>query len=431
MNPDPNQESAMDHETEKTVDSSKTTASKVDDVVEGAIAGVGGKKSPWRIVGFVIAVTVVGLMTSFIYDALKPTVAYSARVGLEEYAAQYNHVIQQGVDPRDIENYLQKLTDVPLDEREDFIEKLYEDKEIELPLREAMLLVIQNMDENVANGNERIESLKMDGDDKLASALVSMNDLFLEGDIDNIDRKSRDAVRGLSDTEEEIVYMEIAEKYESLYQLEKAEEYYEKVREKRRESTTETSAYADVLRALANVFYAKGEFEKARIYFGKGLDISDETGNVSKDLTDSLKSGYKLAQDKSRSTEGAAIDILLAKLGGTTGPARQSALNSAREDIPPRLTGAEAQLILEGIDPNVRQYRYAVDTFVPELKNPISTEEILFILGDSYDSSRQTLIASIKNKIDTKSLSANDITEILDGIDPDTRYYRYAVDSLK
>ncbi|SJL22128.1 hypothetical protein [Porphyromonas gingivalis] len=111
---------------------------------------------------------------------------YLTRLENREQHTQIMATIKEkGLDPRDIERYLKQL---PIKEgqakADKAIEDLYQSREIELPLRETLQIIVRNLFKHSAELLHVIEELKKSGNTLLADTLESIRQVVI-GKSDN------------------------------------------------------------------------------------------------------------------------------------------------------------------------------------------------------------------------------------------------------
>ena len=99
----------------------------------------------------------------------------------EQHAEIMEAINARGLDPRDIERYLKRL---PIKEgqvkAEKAIEDLYHSREIELPLRETLQIIVRNLFEHSAELLHEIDELKKSGNILLADTLESIRQVVID-----------------------------------------------------------------------------------------------------------------------------------------------------------------------------------------------------------------------------------------------------------
>ena len=252
---------------------------------------------------------------------------FEKRLAESKHQAAYNYLTQlenreqhtqimatikeRGLDPRDIENYLKRL---PIKEgqakAEQAIEDLYQSREIELPLRETLQIIVRNLFEHSAELLHVIEELKKSGNTLLADTLESIRQVVI-GKSDNSltriyeeyeEKRNEEFIKVLRELIEaaktKFSFDEACNFYEKLIAIErslknlfgyadllyslndftKAKQYYEEILVTYRALATKNpQAYnpylAMTLNNLANLLSNNNEIKQAQIYYQEALDI--------------------------------------------------------------------------------------------------------------------------------------------------------------
>ncbi|WP_144268578.1 tetratricopeptide repeat protein, partial [Porphyromonas gingivalis] len=194
---------------------------------------------------------------------------YLSRLENREQHTQIMATIKErGLDPRDIENYLKRL---PIKEgqakAEQAIEDLYQSREIELPLRETLQIIVRNLFEHSAELLHVIEELKKSGNTLLADTLESIRQVVI-GKSDNSLTLIYEEYEEKRNEETTKVLRELIEAAKTKFSFDEACNFYEKLIAIER-SLKNLFGYADLL-------YSLNDFTKAKQYYEEVLNVYKE-----------------------------------------------------------------------------------------------------------------------------------------------------------
>ncbi|KGN68803.1 hypothetical protein HR09_07450 [Porphyromonas gulae] len=209
---------------------------------------------------------------------------FEKRLAESKHQAAYNYLTQlenreqhtqimatikeRGLDPRDIENYLKRL---PIKEgqakAEQAIEDLYQSREIELPLRETLQIIVRNLFEHSAELLHVIEELKKSGNTLLADTLESIRQVVI-GKSDNSLTRIYEEYEEKRNEETTKVLKELIEAAKTKFSFDEACNFYEKL------IAIERSP--ENLFGYAGLLYSLNDFTKAKQYYEEVLDIYKE-----------------------------------------------------------------------------------------------------------------------------------------------------------
>ena len=177
----------------------------------------------------------------------------------EQHAEIIEAIKARGIDPRDIENYLKRL---PIKDgqakAEQAIEDLYQSREIELPLRETLQIIVRNLFEHSAELLHVIEELKKSGNTLLADTLESIRQVVI-GKSDNSLTRIYEEYEEKRNEEFIKVLRELIEAAKTKFSFDEACNFYEKLIAIER-SLKNLFGYADLL-------YSLNDFTKAKQYY--------------------------------------------------------------------------------------------------------------------------------------------------------------------
>lgn len=183
----------------------------------------------------------------------------------EEHTQIMATIKEKGLDPRDIERYLKQL---PIKEgqakAEQAIEDLYQSREIELPLREILQIIVRNLFEHSAELLHEIEKLKKSGNTLLADTLESIRQVVI-GKSDNSLTRIYEEYEEKRNEEFIKVLRELIEAAKTKFSFDEACNFYEKLIAIER-SLKNLFGYADLL-------YSLNDFTKAKQYYEEILVI--------------------------------------------------------------------------------------------------------------------------------------------------------------
>ena len=177
----------------------------------------------------------------------------------EEHTQIMATIKEKGLDPRDIERYLKQL---PIKEgqakAEQAIEDLYQSREIELPLRETLQIIVRNLFEHSAELLDEIDELKKSGNTLLADTLESIRQVVI-GKSDNSLTRIYEEYEEKRNEEFIKVLRELIEAAKTKFSFDEACNFYEKLIAIER-SLKNLFGYADLL-------YSLNDFTKAKQYY--------------------------------------------------------------------------------------------------------------------------------------------------------------------
>jgi len=185
---------------------------------------------------------------------------YLTRLENREQHTQIMATIKErGLDPQDIEHYLKRL---PINDgqakAEQAIEDLYQSREIELPLRETLQIIVRNLFEHSAELLDEIDELKKSGNTLLADTLESIRQVVI-GKSDNSLTRIYEEYEEKRNEETTKVLRELIEAAKTKFSFDEACNFYEKLIAIER-SSENLFGYADLL-------YSLNDFSKAKEYY--------------------------------------------------------------------------------------------------------------------------------------------------------------------
>ncbi|WP_236710051.1 tetratricopeptide repeat protein [Porphyromonas gingivalis] len=194
---------------------------------------------------------------------------YLTRLENREQHTQIMATIKEkDLDPRDIERYLKRL---PIKEgqakADKAIEDLYQSREIELPLRETLQIIVRNLFEHSAELLHEIEELKKSGNTLLADTLESIRQVVI-GKSDNSLTRIYEEYEEKRNEEFIKVLRELIEAAKTKFSFDEACNFYEKLIAIER-SLKNLFGYADLL-------YSLNDFTKAKQYYEEVLNVYKE-----------------------------------------------------------------------------------------------------------------------------------------------------------
>lgn len=194
---------------------------------------------------------------------------YLTRLENREQHTQIMATIKErGLDPQDIEHYLKRL---PINDgqakAEQAIEDLYQSREIELPLRETLQIIVRNLFEHSAELLDEIDELKKSGNTLLADTLESIRQVVI-GKSDNSLTRIYEEYEEKRNEETTKVLRELIEAAKTKFSFDEACNFYEKLIAIER-SPKNLFGYADLL-------YSLNDFSKAKEYYEEVLHIYKE-----------------------------------------------------------------------------------------------------------------------------------------------------------
>ena len=139
-----------------------------------------------------------------------------------------NKDVIQGIDERDLADWLEKLESRTKTDRLSEVRKWYEDRRISANLREALSTVVERIDAELKASRETIERLRAENQSDLADLLERLNKAFEKGQSD-FEREAADILNEIDKetAERKIkIYFEMANKYETVFQYAQAIDSY-------------------------------------------------------------------------------------------------------------------------------------------------------------------------------------------------------------
>ena len=177
----------------------------------------------------------------------------------EQHAECMEATKARGLDTRDVQRYLKQL---PIKDgqakAEQAIEDLYQSREIELPLRETLQIIVRNLFEHSAELLHVIEELKKSGNTLLADTLESIRQVVI-GKSDNSLTRIYEEYEEKRNEETTKVLRELIEAAKTKFSFDEACNFYEKLIAIER-SLKNLFGYADLL-------YSLNDFTKAKQYY--------------------------------------------------------------------------------------------------------------------------------------------------------------------
>ncbi|MCP3967221.1 MAG: tetratricopeptide repeat protein, partial [Lentisphaerae bacterium] len=137
----------------------------------------------------------------------------------------------QGIDERELAEWLENLTSIKKSERKKEVQEWYEEKKISSNLKEALNTVIERIDIELKASRETIEKLKAENKPELAKLLERLNNAFEKG-LNELEKEEAEILHEIEKKEKKIVenkievYLNTAEKYETALQFYQALERY-------------------------------------------------------------------------------------------------------------------------------------------------------------------------------------------------------------
>ena len=192
---------------------------------------------------------------------------YLTRLENREQHTQIMATIKEkGLDPRDIERYLKQL---PIKEgqakADKAIEDLYQSREIELPLRETLQIIVRNLFEHSAELLHEIEELKKSGNTLLADTLESIRQVVI-GKSDNSLTRIYEEYEEKRNEEFIKVLRELIEAAKTKFSFDEACNFYEKLIAIER-SPGNLFSYAHLLHSLNDFTKAKQYYEEILVTY--------------------------------------------------------------------------------------------------------------------------------------------------------------------
>ena len=186
----------------------------------------------------------------------------------EQHAECMEATKARGLDTRDVQRYLKQL---PIKDgqakAEQAIEDLYQSREIELPLRETLQIIVRNLFEHSAELLHEIEELKKSGNTLLADTLESIRQVVI-GRSDNSLTRIYEEYEEKRNEEAIKVLRELIEAAKTKFSFDEACNFYEKLIAIER-SLKNLFGYAHLLHSL-------NDFTKAKQYYEEVLNVYKE-----------------------------------------------------------------------------------------------------------------------------------------------------------
>ena len=186
----------------------------------------------------------------------------------EQHAECMEATKARGLDTRDVQRYLKQL---PIKDgqakAEQAIEDLYQSREIELPLRETLQIIVRNLFEHSAELLHVIEELKKSGNTLLADTLESIRQVVI-GKSDNSLTRIYEEYEEKRNEEFIKVLRELIEAAKTKFSFDEACNFYEKLIAIER-SLKNLFGYAHLLHSL-------NDFTKAKQYYEEVLNVYKE-----------------------------------------------------------------------------------------------------------------------------------------------------------
>ena len=177
----------------------------------------------------------------------------------EQHAECMEATKARGLDTRDVQRYLKQL---PIKDgqakAEQAIEDLYQSREIELPLRETLQIIVRNLFEHSAELLDEIDELKKSGNTLLVDTLESIRQVVI-GKSDNSLTRIYEEYEEKRNEETTKVLRELIEAAKTKFSFDEACNFYEKLIAIER-SLKNLFGYADLL-------YSLNDFTKAKQYY--------------------------------------------------------------------------------------------------------------------------------------------------------------------
>lgn len=184
----------------------------------------------------------------------------------EQHAECMEATKARGLDTRDVQRYLKQL---PIKDgqakAEQAIEDLYQSREIELPLRETLQIIVRNLFEHSAELLHVIEELKKSGNTLLADTLESIRQVVI-GKSDNSLTRIYEEYEEKRNEETTKVLRELIEAAKTKFSFDEACNFYEKLIAIER-SLKNLFGYAHLLYSLNNFTKAKQYYEEILVTY--------------------------------------------------------------------------------------------------------------------------------------------------------------------
>ncbi|MGP1557502.1 MAG: tetratricopeptide repeat protein [Porphyromonas gingivalis] len=196
----------------------------------------------------------------------------------EQHAECMEATKARGLDTRDVQRYLKQL---PIKDgqakAEQAIEDLYQSREIELPLRETLQIIVRNLFEHSAELLHVIEELKKSGNTLLADTLESIRQVVI-GKSDNSLTRIYEEYEEKRNEEFIKVLRELIEAAKTKFSFDEACNFYEKLIAIER-SLKNLFGYAHLLHSLNDFTKAKQYYEEVLIVYKERAKKDTETYN--------------------------------------------------------------------------------------------------------------------------------------------------------
>ena len=260
----------------------------------------------------IISSIVIPIVLSIYSPDHKPTVVNQTNSPVVNQAPNskseitYNSTnVQNGVDPRDVETYLKKLTAGSKEAKYKQIDEFYNSKLIGSELKDTLYSVVDYMDQNVQSTQLEINNLKTQGNTQLATSLSKINQAYAQSDSASI--VSLTDQQELNNTDNASLYINSADKLMTLLRYDDAEVYYKKAIALQEKAGLQTTPeYGDSLNSLAKLYRTQNKYAMAVTLEKQVIQIwGDALGTDSQDyanglselaLTYNYQSKYELAE---------------------------------------------------------------------------------------------------------------------------------------
>lgn len=212
----------------------------------------------------------IQIMSKSVYNKSPRTFQFGRNIAKTSYSTQ----IIQGVDPRDLKDWLGQLTTATKEDKLKEIEALYKAKKIKnAELKQALEYVVERIDTELKTSQETIDKLRAQGDTQLASVLEQLNEAFQKADVNQLLAVSEGGVKRLKQ-DAAMICLRSAEKLELLLQYTKAEEKYKEAMDLQESAgMTEQLEYGICLNDLALLYGMQGKYAQAEILYKKALNM--------------------------------------------------------------------------------------------------------------------------------------------------------------
>ncbi len=180
----------------------------------------------------------------------------------------------QGVDERDLAVWLEKLESETKPDRLKEVQKWYDDRDILGNLRDALIIVIERMDQDSKISLEKIDRLKAEGNYQLAELLEPLNQAFEKG-LDSFEKEEAKVLQQIEKKEAKnkiAVFIASAEKFEAALQFKKAIQRLESALKLEKEYfNKDGKRVSDILNQLGILYDTIGHYDSAITYYDKAL----------------------------------------------------------------------------------------------------------------------------------------------------------------